>query len=609
MPEKPAPTPSTPPTPPAETGTLSLWWAGFRDRLPKSFPKGTPKGMLKGLSGRISRTTMIIVGVAVGVVLVLGVGAWAVYSTFLGSDGGVADSSKALPAHTVMMAEFSIEPSTQQKLLLVQLGKRLNGMKDLIDSTDSDVTYFDKPGTELRPILWDNLVDGLDIDTNLRYDDDIAPWLGGRLAIGLVGDQGDVDTSWIVVIESRNDEKGVDAVEEFLDDALGDAARDLQVEARNGYIIVAHEDLDLDDAFSDGVLADQPAFKESAGKLGSRGLASYWYSPYATTEAMIDWVHDSDRGASKILADALDDIPMNSGQATVVRAFDDGLEIQSYSSGTGASPSLKAGGNAIGDIGALPDTTAMAFSLEQMGSLFETGLTPETLASGLAESLFTGGSYYAEDMYSSLTGEYSSDVSYDDLVSAWTEDLRSTIEDAVNLDIPDEFNAAFGRGVIFSMDGTLDCDGFDLDNYYDDCNDPRMALIVRSQDIGATEDAVDELLDKDTLREADLEIVTADDDSRLVIGRGDYIDDVSVDASDSLADLPEFHKALPDAGSATVAMYLSVQGLLDLIDDQGGDLSRDAIDAIEDFAAFGISGSINPDGTATSRMRIVLADN
>jgi hypothetical protein len=548
-----------------------------------------------------SRTVAVIAVIATAALVLVGVGAWAVYSKFMGSDGGVADSAEALPAGSIMMFELSIEPSTQQKVRLAKMGDQLDGLQEYLDSTDIDVSLDEEHSTELRPAIWDAIIEELDLDTALDYDDDLAPWLGGRIAIALVGGSDDPSQSWIIAIESKDDEAGVDATETFIDDAFGDDAGDVQVATKNGYVIIAPGEFDLDDAYADGVLADQPAFASVVGRLGDRGLASYWIGTYATAEAAADWEREYDPAAYELLSDALEDIPEDAGQGAVIRAIDGGIEALSVSSGAPTSATL--GGDAGAQIGALPDTTAMAFSVHQIGSVFDTMLTREYLASALLGS--TGSPGAAQTMVEGITGEYSYDADYEDLVEAWTEDLRETIEDAFGLEIPEEIDAAFGSGVIAAIDSDLDCD---FDSYDGDCDEPRMALVVHTRDIDATTDAMDDFMDEAGIDGSDVDYTVARDDSRLVFGAGDYVDELTTNADDSLSDLPEFRRAMPDAKSATVAMYLSVEGILDIADDAGADLESDVSDAILDFAAIGMTGTMHADGTTVSRFRIVLAD-
>jgi hypothetical protein len=545
----------------------------------------------------------VIAAFAAGAVVLAGAGAWAVYSAFFGSDGGAADSAEALPAGTVMMFELSIEPSTHQKVLLARMGNQLDGLQEYLDSTDIDVSLDEKHSTELRPAIWNAIVDELDIDTALDYDEDLAPWLGGRMAIALVGGSDDPSQSWIIAIESKNDEAGVDATETFIDDAFSDGAGDIQIEARNGYVIIAPDELDLDEAYQDGVLADQPAFTSVVDHLGDRGLASSWLGTYGTTEAAADWSREYDPETYRLLSDALDDIPADAGQGLVIRAIDGGIEGLGFASGAAASETLKSEGDAGATIGVLPDTTALAFSIHQIGGVLDTMLTREYLASSLIGS--SGSQGTAQLMVEGITGEYGAEADYEDLVSAWTDDLRGTIEDTFGLEIPDEFNVAFGSGLVAAVDSDLNCD---FDFYEGSCDEPRVALVVHTRDIEATTDAMDDFMDEVGLDSSDVDYTVARDDSRLVVGAGDYVDELTTDAADSLFDLPAFRKAMPDARSATTAMYLSVDGILDIANDAGADLDSDVSDAILDFAAIGVTSTMNRDGTTVTRFRIVLSD-
>ncbi len=587
-----APAIPAPPLPLASPGALVPL-----DSAPVIAPTGTT-----AKSG--SKVAMIVAGATVGVVAIAAVGGAVVYNKVLGSDGGAMDSAKALPASTVFAVELSIEPSTQQKLTMAQVFSRMDGIQDLLEDEDADATsdLLSDPGkweTNLRPYLWEALVEDGDLDTDLDYDKDIAPWLGGRLAVGgtLVADS--PEHAFFVAIESKNDVLGVAAVEQLLEDS---DTEDVEVTARNGYIFVHSDELDLDDAFADGVLADQPSYTSTVPHLGDRGLVSVWYSPHASLEAMSTWLKDVDPAAAFLYGDAADQIDPASGSATVVRVVSEGLDIINIS-GHPFLEGVPEGGNAVALLGDLPDSTAIAFSVLNLGSLIDHSLNAQGIAYALA-----AGQVESLSAFDTSGGSWGSTIDFADYVDEM-ENARDEVEDALGLSLDTELDQAIGRGVVFALDEDLGCD---FNDYNDECEDVNMALLLHGPDTDRAADLVEDLLASDEADEYGvdyselIDIETSDDGTYVVVGRGDYVDTLSEKSSRPLSQLPEFTQALPDTKNASAAFFVRTEGILSMLKDLGVDPGKEARNAIEDFAALGYTVHYD-NGVTTMRLRIVIA--
>jgi len=327
----------------------------------------------------------IIAGLTVVALAMAGTGAIAAYQKFLGPDGGVADSAQAMPATTFAMVELSIEPSTQQKLALGKMWGKLDGLTTLMEESDEDAKLVGDTGTELRPYVWNALIDEIGVDTSLKYDKDVAPWLGGRIAVGVVGSAKTVEESLIIAIECKDEKRGLAAVNQLIADIDDAAMQSLHVEARNGYVVIASASLDLDAAYEYGVLADQEAFTGVIDELGSRGLASYWMSNHGAAHAISRWM--GDLVSQDEAATALAKIDKNAAQASVLRALDNGLEIQTRATADGASANASDAAGAGAQLGALPDTTAMAMSIQNVGDIVDAALSTDVLYGGMSQSL------------------------------------------------------------------------------------------------------------------------------------------------------------------------------------------------------------------------------
>lgn len=555
-------------------------------------------------SSRHGRRAGIIAGLTVMALALVGVGAVAAYQKLLGPDGGIADSAKALPATTFAMVEISIEPSTQQKVALSKTWGRIDGITALLKDSGASNEFTDDPGTELRPYFWKSIVDGLGVDTSLEYDKDIAPWLGGRIAIGMVGSADSPEDALILAIECKDDKRGLEAVNQFIADGAGDATDALQVEARNGYILVASAALDLDGAYGGGVLADQPSFASVVKGLGSRGLASFWVGTYGTTQALSAWMNEP---SSQADADkALSSIDENAAQAVVLRALDNGLEIQTVATGGVPSDGFDGTADAGRQLGALPDTTAMAVSVQQIGGLIDSGLSQEGAWSFLSQGAASG----LLGPFSAGLGGYDTYNSYDQDVQQVVDEARSTIEDALGLSIPDGINEVFGGGIVVAVDGDLNC-SIDFMGGGGDCSDPHVAVLVAADDAGAVIDNVDGWADgevADSLSTAGIEATVSDDGHLVSWGTGPYAKGLVAGQDHPLSSLSAFASALPDRDSATSAIFVSGPEMMNIVRDLGGEPDRDVETALGDIAAIGATSVVSADGVSSSRLRIIVAE-
>lgn len=547
------------------------------------------------------KRTAIVAAVSVVTLALVGTGAYAAYQKFLGPDGGIADSAQAFPASTFAMVEIAIEPSTQQKLALSSTWGKLDGVTSMLKESGASENLTRDPGTEVRPYIWDAIIEGSDIETSLDYDDDIAPWLGGRLAFGMVGAAQTPESAYIIAIECKDAEKGLAAVNTLIEEGSDGASDMVNVEERNGFIVITAAELDLDAAYADGVLADQEAFTSVVDQLGSRGLASYWIGAHSTAQAIAAW--SGDAAVEADVDDALASIDKDASQAAVLRALDNGIEVQTAGAGGPELAGMGGPANAVSQLGALPDTTAMAMSVQQLGGLIDAGLTQQGAWNSLGQSFSSGA------LGSIGSGGYDVDdygYSYDEEMDEMFEEARTTIEDAMGLSIPDGINEIFGDGLVFAIDQDLNC-SIDSEN----CDSPNVALLVAADDAQKVIDSVNGWADGEVesgMESAGISSTVSDDGKLVAWGMGSYAESLVESQDDPLSGLPAFRSALPDSDKATFAMYMSGPGIVAIAKDFGAALEPDAEDAIDDFAAIGITSYVGADGVTSSRMRIIVAD-
>lgn len=230
-----------------------------------------------------SKKRKLIAFIATGVAGLLAIGGGAFAVNALLSGGSATESAKAFPASTYSWAEFAIDPSIGQKLAAVRVLDKLPGLKELLDDEGPNIDY-DNP--DIKRSLWEYIFenDNFSNTTSLDYETDVKPWLGSRVAFGLIGEAATQQEASFYAIEASDTEQGIETVRTLLEDS---GATGLQVSSYNGYVVVASAEVDLKQAYASGSLADTAGFKGSTSKIGGWGLAAQWVSPYKAASAQL----------------------------------------------------------------------------------------------------------------------------------------------------------------------------------------------------------------------------------------------------------------------------------------------------------------------------------
>ncbi|AXT86558.1 hypothetical protein C6I20_16205 [Aeromicrobium sp. A1-2] len=202
---------------------------------------------------------LVFVGLAVTLVIALAGGAFAVYRML---DGGGAQPHDVLPDSVIGYARIDVDPSASQKIAALRLIRKFPDLaKEIgIKSADQDV----------RKLIFDGILDSTECD--LAYDEDIEPWIGSRLGIGLDKD-GKTPLVAIQISDEDKARKGLDAL--FMcggDERPGVAFLD-------GYAVVAEKQVVAESAVKaarTSPLSKDKNFVEDFADLGDQGFASAW---------------------------------------------------------------------------------------------------------------------------------------------------------------------------------------------------------------------------------------------------------------------------------------------------------------------------------------------
>ncbi len=598
------------------------------------------------------RRGVLIAIIAGGLVLLLGLGAaaFALVNLVLGGGQSPSASAVAFPKSTVYWAEFAIDPSISQKTEAFRFVNEIDALQDAIEDSDLDVD-LDDPSTysDFKKSVWELLVDEdvSGVDTDLDYDDDVAPWLGSRVSVGMLPSDDLEDPSLIIAIEARDTTAGIEAIEQLVDDLDVDA----EVDEHNGYVIVSTGDVDLDDVYDDGTLNQDEKFAKASSAAGEWG----WASVYVDLGALYSMVNEASTGDYDDVDYWIDEIENNYYSYVDDSAYEDYEDCSAYDAPENV-------GNEDyedfecdyyyeydGEYYEYYDDFAMAYvedhaeelaeekvdeyadyadqqaklveslegstafivsrfvdaSFEVSGVVSgvkdlsmarssgddESQLPASTVAllsiSGLAEALDNG---LTDENLALQSGGLSgySPYGFAPTDPVTRDDVVDWFDDELGLDFPDDLTDLFGAKVQVVLDSDLDLDAVEGgDGSLGDVAESGAAIVITTDDADATASAWEDLLDtaEDNL-DTKLGIDVEQDGKRVIISGGDYLETV-VDPDERLGDLEAFRRAVPQHETASALLYLDVAGLADLYGDVAG--GGDSLDFLDGVQALGFT--------------------
>ncbi|MDP3967294.1 MAG: hypothetical protein Q8Q02_03370 [Nocardioides sp.] len=278
-------------------------------------------------NNRGRRSVATVVATAVGVALVGG-GAYAAWS-FLATG---TQPAAALPADTVGYLAFDLDPGGGQKIEAFRTLRKFPAL----------AAELDDAGDDLREVVVDALLAGSACD--LTYGDDVAGWMGDRLAVAAVPDGDDlVPVVAVEVTDTGAAENGLGALRGCVDE-LGWAFLD-------DFVLLGptrEQARSVAAAADDTALADDPDFQTWTDEAGSGGIMTGYVAPGVgehLPQALVD------------LEDALADF---TGAGLGARFEDGTLAVSVAAGGIGSGADQ---GASVGPLVAgLPGTTGLALA-------------------------------------------------------------------------------------------------------------------------------------------------------------------------------------------------------------------------------------------------------
>lgn len=507
-----------------------------------------------------SNRPVLLVALAVVAALVIGGGAWAVTRSL---GGGGDQPASALPQDTAAYLRVDIDPSVGQKIAAVRF---FQGFDDEVLETLRD--------DDIRAKAFEWMAEQDESFAAINYDEDIEPWLGDRLGVGVVPNGTDEPYFGIALQVKDEDaaQDGLTKLQEATNASGGEGADGLDWYFHGDYAVLTTTEAvgTLQDLTEAGTLADKDTFREDMDALGDQGVLSGWVdveplasladSPLAeeslNSASMMDptGALGSMSGTSQLAEQVA------SGRfAVAVRFSEDSIEVGGVTRGIeGMGVDGGDSGHVILD---LPEDTLAAFSLEH-------------------------GDQYVAQAYELLKQEFPEDFAE---AEAQASEAGFTLPGDIQTLVGSSLVLAIGPGIL-GLENTMD----DLDIW---------EIAYRTEtDTDAAEDLLARAFELTGDPQAEQMLVRRSDDGVLTLGVSQpYVDAVA--GGGNLGGNSTFQAAVPNANDAQSVFYVNVNAFEHLYLPEIED--AETREALELLAAVGYSASNDADGNGEFTFRLV----
>ncbi|WP_067438424.1 DUF3352 domain-containing protein [Nocardioides jensenii] len=513
-----------------------------------------PPGSSGGKRGRRG----LVIGLVAGAAVLAGGGVWAWQAFFAQGP----QPAEALPDNTLAYVSVDLDPSGEQKIEALKTLRKFPAFKENVGlDTDDDV----------RKKIFDEIQNSGACE-ELKYKDDIEPWLGDRAAMAVV-DQGHEYPDPVFVVQVKDQDEAKDGLNKLVNcgnEATGES-EDIGGYAFNGdWVILAETEKIAEQVVSDAKdasLEDDGDYKKWTKAAGDPGVLNFYASPeggdalaehadelFGAGEAMASSDDGTDYSSSEpeIPAELTDALKDFEGGAGTVR-FDDGnLEVEFATGQLNTSTSKVISGDRGDDtLSTLPDSTAVA-----IGAGFEEGWA-QVLLDQLKPVI-----------------EEESGMSYDEAIAE--------VESETGLSIPDDVEALLGESFVIALDSNFDASQIESMGPAD------FPVGVK---IKGDADEIEAVLDKIRAQmgtDADAITSTSKDGYVVVSPSQGYLDDLA--EGGNLGDDKTFTSVVPEASDASAIIYANFDAdnwLVDLVKDLGA--PGEVVDNVEPLEALGMS--------------------
>ncbi|MGH3364418.1 MAG: DUF3352 domain-containing protein [Nocardioidaceae bacterium] len=517
-------------------------------------------------SGRGPRVAVLGLAAA-GVAGVVALGGWAAVS--LMSDG--TQPAEAIPADALGYASLDLDPSASQKIEAIKILKKFPGLEKEMDISSQD---------DLRRWVFEKAQEEGECK-ELDYDDDVAPWIGDRIAMAAVpGEKDGGPATPLLALQVTDEEaasKGISALAE-----CGEAGEDFGFAFSGDYALISDSEEHAESlaaAAEEASLADDANFQKWTERVGDPGIVTMYAAPGAI-DAMFDMQGDLTEKLSPMAG--AEEQALLQAQSEMERMNERLKEMYEDFSGMAAVVRF--------EDGAMEAELATESSLESTGMKFtpETTIDVTSLPSGTAAVLGLGLPEDWADSYLDMLGKVTGDEQAMD-------QMLAQAEAQTGLEIPEDLERLLGDGVAVALDEDLNIEAASTDP---------MAIpagIRVSGDPQEIRAAVDKI--KRALGPQSEALVVEEGDGVVALGLDpDYVKGLA--AEGDLGSDASFQDVVPDADRANSVFYLDideVEGWVIQAMQQGGQIGPDekkVLDNLAPLRALGMSSWVDEEGNA-----------
>ncbi len=502
----------------------------------------------------------LLIALAVVAALVIGGGAWAA-TRMLG--GGGDQPASALPEETAVYLQLDINPSVGQKIAAVRFFQGL----------DDEVLQTLREG-DIRQQAFEWMAEEEEAFASIDYAEDIEPWLGDRLALGVIPNGSDEPYVGIALQVKDEDaaNDGLTLLQQATNSAGGEGAG-VDWYFHGDYVVLSTtEAIDsLQSMTEAGSLADKETFSGDMDALGDEGVVSAWVDaePLASLadtslgqESLDEAADLAPSGALGSMAGTaqLAEQAAQGRFAAALRFSEDSIELQGVTRGMGGIG--VEGGDSGHVVLDLPEDTMAALSLEH-------------------------GDQYVARAYEMFQEQFPEQVAE---AESQASQAGITLPDDVQTLLGSSLSLSVGPGVLALANNPEDMEAWEI--------------AYRSEtDTAAAEELIARILQSATGGSGfDQILATRAEDGVLTLGVSQsYVDTVA--EGGSLGDSDLFQAAVPEAKDAHSVFYLNVNSLESLYLNEVPDAQTRQ--SLEQLAAVGFSASSNEDGNGEFTLRLV----
>ena len=455
----------------------------------------------------------LVAAAGIGVVGVVAVGGLGLAQLLSGS-GSPAD---AVPANALAYVSVDLDPSASQKIAAIQMMRKFPALKKEVGLEARD---------DLRRWFFE---EALDDCKGLTYDDDVAPWIGDRMAVAAVPDAGQ-KVSPLFALQVGDQDAAADGVRAMAEKCGED--EQIGVAFVGDYAVLMEKQSDADSyakAAEASPLSDDADYQTWTDRIGDPGVVNAYVSADAPAR-MSDLAAEMTREDLGEETGPLTDEELRQEMVELYRDFEGAAGTLRFADGTlelaMATKGMPGGVAAVDapgapSLGDLPASTAAAFNV----------YVPENL---LHDWMITMG-----------------DVLGGGAAGSDGEDLWKDLEAGTGLQLPEDIETLLGDGLRVSVDSSLDTAALESADV------PEVPVGIRIHGEAAEIDRViDTLLAQLPPGQADV-LQRRSGDGYVVLGLDPAYVDTLAAAGGDLAGDPSFEKVVPEAGRVSGGLFVN----------------------------------------------------